>query len=45
MLKPGEGERENICELPIEFQFCVKGFTKYCIYNHVFIHNRSPLNE
>lgn len=45
MLKPGEGERENICELPIEFQFCVKGFTKYCIYNHVFIHNRSALNE
>lgn len=45
MLKSGGEERENTCILPVEFRFRVKGFTKDCMCNQVFIHNRSPLND
>lgn len=45
ILKLGEEERTNIFELSAEFQFCVKGFTKYCVYYNFFIHNRGLLNE
>ena len=45
ILKLGEEERKKICELSVEFQFCVKGFTKYCICYHLFIYDKGPLNN